>query len=191
MVFAGDVLSVVADYQDRNTCPLFGDGCGCVLLEATTEEIGIMDSILRSDGSHPEILHMYGGGSKHPASHETVDRRLHYIWQDGKVVFKQAVLNMVKTCQDVLTRNNLTTDDIAWIVPHQANLRIIEAVAGYVDVPYEKVMTNIEKYGNTSAGTIPLCLWEWEHQLKKGDKMILTAFGGGFTWGATYIIWGY
>ena len=191
MLIAGDVLSAVADYQDRNTCPIFGDGCGCVILEATTEEIGVMDSILRSDGSQPEILHMYGGGSKNPASHETVDQRLHYIWQDGKVVFKHAVANMVATCQEVLERNSLITDDIAWIVPHQANKRIIDAVAGYVDIPREKVMSNIEKYGNTSAGTIPLCLWEWEPQLKKGDKIILTAFGAGFTWGATYLIWGY
>ncbi|MDR1527655.1 MAG: ketoacyl-ACP synthase III [Dysgonamonadaceae bacterium] len=191
MVIAGDILSIVTDYKDRNTCPIFGDGCGCALLEATTEEVGIMDSILRSDGSQPEILHMYGGGSKNPSSHETIDQRLHYIWQDGKIVFKHAVANMVNTCQDVLQRNNLSINDIAWVVPHQANLRIIDSVAGYLGIPREKVMINIEKYGNTSAGTIPICLWEWEPQLRKGDKIILTAFGGGFTWGATYLIWGY
>jgi len=191
ILLSGDVLSVITDYQDRNTCPIFGDGCGCALLEATTEAVGVMDSILRSDGSQPEILHMYGGGSRNPASYETIDQRLHYIWQDGKVVFKHAVANMVATCQEVLKRNNLTADDLDWIVPHQANMRIIDAVAGYADVPREKVMTNIEKYGNTSAGTIPLCLWEWEPQLKKGDKIILTAFGAGFTWGATYLVWGY
>jgi 3-oxoacyl-[acyl-carrier-protein] synthase-3 len=191
IVIAGDLLSVFTDYTDRNTCPIFGDGCGCVLLEATSEEIGIMDSILRSDGSQPDALHMYGGGSRHPASHETVDQRMHYIWQNGKIVFKHAVANMVTTCQDVLARNNLTKDDLVWIVPHQANKRIIDAVADYVDIPREKVMTNIEKYGNTSAGSIPLCLWEWEPQLKKGDKILLTAFGAGFTWGATYLIWGY
>lgn len=191
LVIAGDILSVVTDYRDRNTCPIFGDGCGCVLLEATTEEVGIRDAILRSDGSQPEILHMYGGGSQNPPSHATIDQRMHYIWQDGKVVFKHAVSNMVNACQDVLQRNNLSINDIAWVVPHQANLRIIDSVAGYLGIPREKVMINIEKYGNTSAGTIPICLWEWEPQLRKGDKIILTAFGAGFTWGATYLIWGY
>jgi 3-oxoacyl-[acyl-carrier-protein] synthase-3 len=191
LIISGDVLSIVTDYQDRNTCPIFGDGCGCVLLEATTEDLGIIDSILRSDGSQPEILHMYGGGSKNPSTHETIDQRLHYIWQDGKVVFKHAVANMVSACQDLLQRNNLTVDDIAWVVPHQANRRIIDSVASYLGISREKVMVNIEKYGNTSAGTIPICLWEWEPQLRKGDKIILTAFGAGFTWGATYLVWGY
>jgi 3-oxoacyl-[acyl-carrier-protein] synthase-3 len=191
LVIAGDILSAVTDYQDRNTCPIFSDGCGCALLEATTDEVGIIDSVLRSDGSQPETLHMYGGGSRHPATHQTVDQRLHYIWQDGKVVFKHAVANMVASCQEVLRRNNVDINDIAWVVPHQANLRIIDSVAGYLSVPREKVMINIEKYGNTSAGTIPICLSEWEPQLRKGDKIILTAFGAGFTWGATYLIWGY
>jgi 3-oxoacyl-[acyl-carrier-protein] synthase-3 len=191
MVIAGDVLSTVTDYQDRNTCPIFSDGCGCVLLEATTGETGIIDSILRSDGSQPEILHMYGGGSRNPASHQTIDRHMHYIWQDGKVVFKHAVANMVNSCQELLQRNNVDINDIAWVVPHQANLRIIDSVAGYLNIPREKVMVNIEKYGNTSAGTIPICLREWAPQLRKGDKIILTAFGAGFTWGATYLIWGY
>ena len=191
LVIAGDVLSTVTDYTDRNTCPIFGDACGCALLEATTEEIGFVDSVMRSDGANPEHLHMYGGGSRHPSSHETVDQRLHYIWQDGKVVFKHAVSNMVNVCEQVLNRNGLSPDAIDWVVPHQANLRIIDSVAGYLGIPRNKVMVNIEKYGNTSAGTIPVCLWEWEPQLRKGDKIILTAFGAGFTWGATYLIWGY
>jgi 3-oxoacyl-[acyl-carrier-protein] synthase-3 len=160
-------------------------------LEATTEEVGIMDAIMRTDGANPEYLHEYGGGSVNPASHETVDQRLHYIWQDGRVVFKRAVENMVQSCRDLLKRNNLSKEVIDWIVPHQANMRIIDAVARYFDIPIEKVMINIDKYGNTSAGTIPICLWEWEDRLHKGDIIILTAFGAGFTWGATYLKWGY
>jgi 3-oxoacyl-[acyl-carrier-protein] synthase-3 len=191
MVIAGDVLSTVTDYQDRNTCPIFADACGCVLLEATTEDIGIIDSILRSDGENPEHLHLYGGGSVHPASHETVDNRLHYIWQDGRIVFKRAIESMVGTCEEILKRNNLSKDEISWVVPHQANLRIIDSVAHRLGVPTDKVMINIEKYGNTSAGTIPICLWDWEPRLHKGDNIILTAFGAGFTWGATYLKWGY
>ena len=191
MVIAGDILSAITDYTDRNTCPIFADGCGCVLLEATDEEIGIMDAILRSDGSTLEHLHMYGGGSVNPASHESVDKRLHYIWQDGKVVFKHAVSNMADTCVELLKKNNLPKEEVNWVVPHQANLRIIDAVAVRMGVPSEKVMINIEKYGNTSSGTIPLCLWDWEPKLKKGDNIILTAFGAGFTWGAVYLKWGY
>ncbi|MDR0866569.1 MAG: ketoacyl-ACP synthase III [Candidatus Symbiothrix sp.] len=191
MVIAGDVLSAVTDYTDRNTCPIFGDGCGCVLLEPTTEEVGIIDSILRTDGANPEHLHLYGGGSVHPASHETVDNHFHYIWQDGRIVFKRAIESMVETCEEILKRNHLSKDAVSWIVPHQANLRIIDSVAHRLDVPTDKVMINIEKYGNTSAGTIPICLWDWESQLHKGDNIILTAFGAGFTWGATYLKWGY
>ncbi|GHT05244.1 3-oxoacyl-[acyl-carrier-protein] synthase 3 [Bacteroidia bacterium] len=191
IVLAGDVLSTVTDYTDRNTCPIFADGCGCVLLEVTEEEVGFVDSILCSDGSSPENLHLYGGGSANPATHETVDQRLHYIWQDGKVVFKRAVSSMVDTCEQIVKRNNLTVEQIDWVVPHQANMRIIDAVVNYLGVPPEKAMINIEKYGNTSAGTIPICLWEWESKLKKGDNILLTAFGAGFTWGATYIKWGY
>ena len=193
MVLGGDVLSTITDTEDRNTCPIFGDGCGVVILEATTEEYGIIDSIMRTDGNSLEHLHMYGGGSVHPASHETVDKRLHYIWQDGKVVFKHAVSCMANTCKELMERQNLTTDDIDWVVPHQANLRILDAVAHHLDVSQEKVMVTIEKYGNSSAGTIPLCLWDWEKNkmLHKGDRIILTAFGAGFTWGATYLIWGY
>jgi 3-oxoacyl-[acyl-carrier-protein] synthase-3 len=191
LVIAGDILSILANYADRNTCPIFGDGCGCVMLEATTEEVGMMDSILRSDGSIPEHLHVAAGGSFRPTSHETVDQRQHYIYQEGRVVFKHAVSNMVSVCEEIAKRNNLTGQDIDWIVPHQANLRIIDAVAQRLDVSREKVMINIEKFGNTSAGTIPICLWEWEPRLRKGDNIILTAFGAGFTWGATYLKWGY
>lgn len=193
MVIGGDVLSSVTDTQDRNTCPIFADGCGVVILEATTEDIGIIDSVMKTDGNSLETLHMYGGGSVNPASHESVDKRLHYIWQDGKVVFKHAVSNMVESCKEVMNRQNLTGDDIDWVVPHQANLRIIDAVAHHMDVPIEKVMINIEKYGNSSAGTVPLCLWDWERdkKLRKGDKIMLTAFGAGFTWGAVYLKWGY
>ena len=191
VVLAGDVLSVITNYTDRNTCPIFGDGCGAALLEATEEEVGIIDSIMRTDGNSLAHLHMIGGGSVNPASHETVENNQHTIWQDGKVVFKHAVSNMSGTCVELMERNNLTKEDVKWVVPHQANLRIIDAVASRVGVTSDKVMINIEKYGNTSAGTIPLCLWDYEPQLKKGDVIILTAFGAGFTWGATYLKWGY
>lgn len=191
IVIAGDTLSKLTDYTDRNTCPIFGDGCGCALLEATTEDVGIIDSIMQSDGSSPEYLHVYGGGSANPTTHETVDKGLHYIWQDGRVVFKQAISKMVDVCNEIIKRNHLSPDTIDWVIPHQANLRIIESVINWLNVPHEKVMINIEKYGNTSAATIPLCLWEWEPKLRKGDNVILTAFGAGFTWGATYLKWGY
>ncbi len=190
LVIAGDVLSSVTDELDRNTCAIFADGCGCAMLEATTEDVGIVDSIIRSEGN-VEHLHMYGGGSVNPASYETIDKKMHYIWQDGKIVFKHAVSNMADTCDELIKRNNISKEEIDWVVPHQANLRIIDAVANRLDTPIEKVMINIGKYGNTSAGTIPLCLWEWETKLHKGDKIILTAFGAGFTWGAVYLKWGY
>ncbi len=191
LVLAGDVLSVITNYTDRNTCPIFGDGCGAALLEATTENVGIIDSIMRSDGNSLAHLHQWGGGSVFPASHETVEKNMHTIWQDGKVVFRHAVSNMSDTCVELMERNHLSKEDISWVVPHQANLRIIDAVANRMGVSTDKVMINIQKYGNTSAGTIPLCLWDWESQLKKGDNIILTAFGAGFTWGATYLKWGY
>jgi len=191
MLLSGDVLSAVTDYTDRNTCPLFADSCSAALLEATTDDTGIIDSSLHSDGNSLEDLHLYGGGSVNPASPESVEKRLHYIWQNGKVVFKRAVTDMSAACLTLMERNHLSLDDIDWIVPHQANIRIIHAMAEYVGIPLDKVMINIEKYGNTSAGTIPLCLREWESQLHKGDKIILTAFGAGFTWGATYLKWGY
>ncbi|MDR0427414.1 MAG: ketoacyl-ACP synthase III [Dysgonamonadaceae bacterium] len=190
MCFSGDVLSTVTDYKDRNTCPIFADGCGCALLEATDEPVGIIDSILCSEGN-VEHLHIYGGGSINPAGHETVDQRLHYIWQDGKIVFKHAVSSMSDTSEKLIKRNNLSLNDVDWVVPHQANLRIIDAVTNRLGIPMDKVMVNIQKYGNTSAGTIPLCLWDWEPKLRKGDNIILTAFGAGFTWGATYLKWGY
>ncbi len=191
MVLAGDVLSAITNYTDRNTCPIFGDGCGAALLEATTENVGIIDSIMRSDGNSLAHLHQWGGGSVFPASHETVEKNMHTIWQDGKVVFKHAVSNMSDTCVELMEKNHLTKEDVKWVVPHQANLRIIDAVANRMGVSSDKVMVNIQKYGNTSAGTIPLCLWDWEPLLKKGDDIILTAFGAGFTWGATYLKWGY
>ncbi|MDR0686258.1 MAG: ketoacyl-ACP synthase III [Dysgonamonadaceae bacterium] len=191
MVIAGDVLSVVTDTLDRNTCPIFSDACGVVFVEAQESEEGIIDSVLHVDGDSVENLHMLGGGSVNPASHETVDRRMHYIWQNGKAVFKKAVTSMADTCEEILLRNNLTKNDVQWVVPHQANLRIIEAIAGRLVLPLSKVMVNIEKYGNSSAGTIPLCLCDWEKIMRKGDNVILTAFGAGYTWGAVYLKWGY
>jgi 3-oxoacyl-[acyl-carrier-protein] synthase-3 len=191
MVFAGDVLSAVTDTADRNTCPIFSDACGVTLLEATEEEEGFVDSVMHVDGNSLEHLHMYGGGSVHPASHESVDRRLHFIHQNGRVVFKRAVTAMANVCEEVMNRHNLSKDDVRWIVPHQANLRVIEAVAHRLDIPRDKVVVNIEKYGNSSAATIPLCLWDWEKRLRKGDKMLLTAFGAGYSWGAVYLKWGY
>jgi 3-oxoacyl-[acyl-carrier-protein] synthase-3 len=191
LVIAGDVLSTITNYQDRSTCPIFSDACGAALLEATTEDIGIIDSMMRSDGNSMDYLIIPAGGSVNPASYETIDNRKHYIYQDGKVVFKHAVTCMADVCMELVNRNSLTNESIDWIVPHQANLRIIDAVANRINVSPDKVMVNIEKYGNSSAGTIPLCLWEWESRLRKGDNIILTAFGAGFTWGAVYLKWGY
>lgn len=191
IVVAGDNMTAITDYTDRNTCPLFGDGCGAVLVEPTTEDIGVMDTILRTDGSGFEHLLMKAGGSAYPPSHETVDRREHFVYQDGRYVFKHAVSNMADVAAEIVERNGLTNDDITWVVPHQANLRIIDATAKRLGVRDDQVMINIQKYGNTSAGTIPLCLWEWESKLKKGDNLILAAFGAGFTWGSIYLKWGY
>ena len=191
IVVAGDNMTAITDYTDRNTCPLFGDGCGAVLVESTTENIGVMDTILRTDGSGFEHLLMKAGGSAYPPSHETVDRREHFVYQDGRYVFKHAVSNMADVAAEIVERNGLTNDDITWVVPHQANLRIIDATAKRLGVRDDQVMINIQKYGNTSAGTIPLCLWEWESKLKKGDNLILAAFGAGFTWGSIYLKWGY
>lgn len=191
IVVAGDNMTAITDYTDRNTCPLFGDGCGAVLVEPTTENIGVMDTILRTDGSGFEHLLMKAGGSAYPPSHETVDRREHFVYQDGRYVFKHAVSNMADVAAEIVERNGLTNDDITWVVPHQANLRIIDATAKRLGVRDGQVMINIQKYGNTSAGTIPLCLWEWESKLKKGDNLILAAFGAGFTWGSIYLKWGY
>jgi len=191
IVIGADKMSAIVDYTDRSTCIIFGDGAGAVLLEPATDGSGVLDSILKSDGSGKEFLHMKAGGSLKPASAETIAAKEHFIFQDGQPVFKAAVKAMADTSHELLQRNNLTGDDIAWLVPHQANKRIIDATAKRMGLASEKVMLNIQKYGNTTAGTIPLCLWDWEKQLHKGDKIVLAAFGGGFTWGATLIQWGY
>jgi len=186
-----DKMSSVVDYSDRTTCPLFGDAAGAVLVEPTTEDIGVMDHILRAHGSGRKFLHIKAGGSVKPASHETVEAKEHFIYQEGQSVFKFAVVNMADVAAEIMERNNLKSEDIAWLVPHQANLRIIDATGRRMGLPPEKVMINIENYGNTTAATIPLCLWEYENRLKKGDKIILAAFGGGFTWGSIYLKWAY
>ncbi|MFD2521145.1 beta-ketoacyl-ACP synthase III [Emticicia soli] len=191
IVIGADKMSAIIDYTDRTTCVLFGDGAGAVMLEPTTEENGLMDFLLRSDGTGENHLIMKGGGSRFPASHETVDQRLHYIHQEGPSVFKFAVTNMADISAEIMERNSLSGDDISWLVPHQANKRIIDATARRMGIGDEKVMLNIQNYGNTTAGTIPLCLFDYEKQLKKGDNLILAAFGGGFTWGSAYIKWAY
>ena len=191
VVVGADKMSAIVDYTDRNTCILFGDGAACVLLEPDAEGYGIKDSILRTDGSGKNYLNMKAGGSLRPATMETVANREHFAYQEGQSVFKFAVKGMADVSAELIERNNLTGDDIAWLVPHQANLRIIDATANRMGLPKEKVMINIGKYGNTTAATIPLCLWEWESQLKKGDNIVLAAFGGGFTWGATWVKWAY
>ncbi len=189
VVVGADMMSSIVDYEDRNTCVIFGDGAAAVLLEARRDGTGIQDFVLRGDGSGREFLHMKAGGSKLPASAETVARREHFVFQDGKRVFKFAVEGMVNTVKEVVRRNHLTMDEIAWIVPHQANMRIINAVGEHLNFPAEKVTLNISKYGNTTAGTLGLCMWEYEDRFKKGDNIILTAFGGGFTWGSLYMKW--
>lgn len=192
LVLGLDVMSSIINYKDRTTCIIFGDGGGGVLLEPAQEPgVGIMDSILKADGSGRAYLHMKAGGSLRPPTMESVQAMEHYVYQDGKPVFKAAVTGMVSTIKELVERNNLSIEDINWLVPHQANMRIINSVAEMLDFPKEKVMINIHKYGNTTAGTLPLCLWDYEKQLKKGDKIILSAFGGGFTWGSTLINWNY
>lgn len=191
IVVGADKMSAIVDYTDRNTCILFGDGAGAVLLEPSTDDCGIIDSILRSDGVGRDYLNLKAGGSLRPASIETVTNREHYAFQEGKTVFKYAVKGMADVSAELLEKNQMTGNDIAWLVPHQANLRIIDATADRIGLPKEKVMININKYGNTTAATIPLCLWEWESQLKKGDNLVLAAFGGGFTWGAALVKWAY
>jgi len=191
LVVGADKMSSVVNYQDRNTCILFGDGCGCVLLEPNEEGLGVQDALLKTDGSGGQFLNIKGGGSLNPASHQTVDEGLHYAYQEGRTVFKFAVTNMANVAAEVMERNNLKSEDIDWLVPHQANKRIIDATAERAGVPEEKVMINIQKYGNTTSATIPMCLWEWEEKLKKGDNLILAAFGGGFTWGSMYLKWAY
>jgi len=191
VVVGVDKMSAIINFQDRATCIIFGDGGGAVLLEPNTEGYGILDSILCSDGAGRAFLHQKAGGSAKPASHETVDNLEHYVYQEGQTVFKFAVKKMADVSAEIMEKNGLKGDDIAWLVPHQANKRIIDATASRMGLPEEKVMLNIDRYGNTTNGTIPLCLWEYENRLKKGDNIILSAFGGGFTWGATYIKWAY
>ncbi|MGD0583060.1 MAG: beta-ketoacyl-ACP synthase III [Bacteroidales bacterium] len=191
IVVGTDKMSSITDYSDRTTCPLFGDAAAAVLLEPTTEEFGIMDHIFHTDGSGRKYLHMKAGGSLKPASHETVDAGEHFIYQEGQSVFKFAVINMADVAAQIMEKNNLTADDVAWLVPHQANLRIIDATGRRMGLPPEKVMINIEKYGNTTTATIPLVLSEYEPRLKKGDNIILAAFGGGFTWGSVWVKWAY
>lgn len=191
IVIGADVMSSIINYKDRATCIIFGDGGGGVLLEPNEEGLGIQDSILKSDGSGREFLLQSIGGSKEPITKENVESDGQYVYQEGKTVFKHAVKNMAQVAVDIMDRNDLKADDIDWLVPHQANLRIIDATANRMELDPAKVMVNISKFGNTTAGTIPLCLWEWEDKLKKGDNLILAAFGGGFTWGAIYLKWAY
>jgi 3-oxoacyl-[acyl-carrier-protein] synthase-3 len=191
VVVGVDKMSSIIDYEDRATCIIFGDGGGAILLEPNEEGLGIQDSILKSDGAGVQFLHQKAGGSAYPPTHETVEAREHYAHQDGKTVFKFAVTNMADVSAEIMENNNLSSDDVAWLVPHQANKRIIDATARRMGVSDEKVMLNIHKYGNTTSGTIPLCLWEYESQLKKGDNIVLAAFGGGFTWGSVYLKWAY
>jgi 3-oxoacyl-[acyl-carrier-protein] synthase III len=191
IVIGGDKMSSIMDYTDRTTCIIFGDGAGCVLLEPTTEEMGLIDYIQKSDGSGEAYLHMKAGGSRIPASKESIEKRLHFVYQEGSAVYKFAVTNMADVAAQVAERNNLNKGNIDWLVPHQANKRIIDATASRVGISDDKVMMNIQRYGNTTAGTIPLLLWDYEKQLKKGDNLLLAAFGGGFTWGAAYVKWAY
>ena len=191
IVVGVDKMSSIIDYQDRTTCVIFGDGCGAVMLEPNEEGLGIQDFVLRSDGSGREYLVMPAGGSLNPATAETVENRMHYVKQEGKQVFKFAVTNMADVSAEIMERNDLASDDVDWLVPHQANLRIIDATANRMGLSSDKVMINIKNYGNTTAGTLPLCLWDYESQLKKGDNIVLSSFGGGFTWGAIYLKWAY
>jgi 3-oxoacyl-[acyl-carrier-protein] synthase-3 len=191
IVIGAEKMSSIVDYTDRTTCPIFGDGAAAVLLEPTTEDVGIIDEILQSDGIGRIHLHQKAGGSVKPASFETVAAREHFIYQEGQAVFKWAVSKMADVSVEIMKRNGITSDNLAWLVPHQANMRIIEATASRMGITKDKVMINIEKYGNTTAATLPLCLYEWEPQLKKGDNIILAAFGAGFTWGAIYLKWAY
>ena len=191
VIVGADKMSSILDYEDRTTCVIFGDGAGTVLLEATEEEVGIQDFVLKTNGAGRQHLHMKAGGSLMPASHETVDKKLHYVYQEGQAVFKHAVYNMAEVSVDIMKRNNLNSDNIDYLVSHQANKRIIEATAERMGLASEKVLMNIERYGNTTAGTIPLLLWDYEKLFKKGDSLILSAFGGGFTWGAVWLKWAY
>lgn len=191
IVIGADVMSSIINYEDRATCIIFGDGGGGVLLEPNQDGLGVIDTILRSDGSGRQFLLQEVGGSKEPLTKDNIDQRRHFVFQDGQPVFKNAVRNMADVAAEIMEKNDLTSEDVDWLVPHQANLRIIDATANRMGLDKERVMVNIQKFGNTTAGTIPLCLWEWEGQLKKGDNLILASFGGGFTWGAIYLKWAY
>ncbi|PKP22214.1 MAG: 3-oxoacyl-ACP synthase [Bacteroidetes bacterium HGW-Bacteroidetes-21] len=191
VIVGAEKMSSIVDYTDRATCPIFGDGAGAVLLRKTEEDLGIIDALLQSDGVGRVHLHQKAGGSVKPASHETVDAREHFIYQEGQPVFKWAVSKMADVSVEIMKRNNITPENLAWFVPHQANMRIIEATANRMEIDKKQVMINIQRYGNTTSATIPLCLWEWENQLKKGDNIILASFGAGFTWGAVYLKWAY
>ncbi|NBC82760.1 MAG: beta-ketoacyl-ACP synthase III [Bacteroidetes bacterium] len=191
IVVGADKMSAITNYEDRTTCPLFGDGAAAVLIEPTEEEVGIYDQILNMDGSGAPHLHMKGGGSLHPASHETVENKEHFVYQEGQTVFKVAVSNMADISVEMMNRNNITPETLGYLVPHQANMRIIEATARRMGITRDKVLINIQRYGNTTAATIPLAIWDYEDKLRKGDNLILTAFGGGFTWGSIYLKWAY
>lgn len=191
VVIGADKMSSIVDYTDRTTCVLFGDGAGAVLLEPTEKEEGLMDFLLHSDGTGEQNLIMKGGGSRFPASHDTVDKKLHTLYQEGPSVFKFAVTRMADVSAEIMARNNLKGEDVSWLVPHQANKRIIDATAKRMNIGPDKVMLNIQHYGNTTAATIPLCLHDYESKIEKGQNLILAAFGGGFTWGAAYIKWAY
>lgn len=191
LVIGADKMSSIIDYTDRNTCVLFGDGAGAALLEPDTDGYGLIDSVNYSDGSGWEALCMLGGGSLHPPTHETVDRKMHYVYQEGRTVFKVAVEGMANVAAEIMERNDLTSDDIRFLVPHQANQRIVDATARRMGITQDKVMLNVSRYGNTTDATIPLCLYDWEQQLRRGDNLVLAAFGGGFTWGAAYMRWAY
>ncbi len=191
VVVGADKMSSITDYTDRATCPIFGDGAGAVLLEPSFDGVGLIDAMMQVDGSGRKHLHQIAGGSCYPASAETVANRQHYIYQEGQAVFKAAVSNMADTAVAMMEKHGLTPETLSWLVPHQANMRIIEATAKRMGLPKERVMINIERYGNTTSATLPLCLWEWEDQLKKGDNIIFATFGAGFTWGAAYLKWAY
>ena len=191
IVIGGDIMSSIVSYKDRNTCIIFGDGCAGVLLEPNNEGLGVIDSILKADGSGRDLLIQKNGGSAFPINKNNVEHPDTFVYQEGRSVFKFAVTNMADVSAEIMQKNSLSGDDVDWLVPHQANLRIIDATANRMDLTSDKVMINIEKYGNTTSGTIPLCLWEWESKLKKGDNLILAAFGGGFTWGSVYLKWAY
>lgn len=186
-----DKMSAILNYEDRATCVIFGDGGGAVLLEPTEEDLGVKDFILRADGSGRNYLLQPAGGSLMPPTHETIDQRLHYVKQEGQAVFKHAVVNMAEVSAEIMSKNNLTADDVTWLLPHQANKRICEATANRMGLSLDKMLMNIERYGNTTAGTIPLLLWDYEKLFKKGDNIIISAFGGGFTWGSVWVKWAY